>query len=279
MSTVGATAAKVSQALPPKAGHPVAAAKHKPVPAASPSRAASEAKADDHTADARRRGDVPATADTGGVSWSRLGIAAGMAPVAYVNGVILHEAVAHGGMALALGASDVKIKPLPHTYTRDDGTTGFRIAAMSYHPGKDWGDAERTAVLMAPSMLDTAILTGGTVLYETGNWPKSPWASGALFVTQSAAAVDLAFNGFKGMISPNDSGLDTVRAARGLGIHPSVLGGIQTGLAVAGAAELVRIGVDVFSDKPAKPVPKGPTTTVSVSPTLGGGMVGISGTF
>ena len=58
----------------------------------------------------------------------------------------------------------------------------------------------------------------------------------------------------------------------------SVLGGIQTGIAVAGAVELVRIGVDVFSDKPAKPAAKGPTATVSVNPVRGGGgMIGVAG--
>lgn len=234
--------------------------------------------AGDTAAAVPQRGKAPTPDIDGGVDWGRLGIAAGLAPVAYAAGITLHEAVGHGAVAAALGATDVSVQPFPHTYTRSDGSTGFRFAAMSYRPPDDWGEAEYAAVYLGPSAVDATLIAAGTLLYETGHWPENPWASGALFALQAAATVDLAYNGMNGLLQADNEGVDTVRAARSLGVSPYLIGGLQVGVAAAGAAELVRIGLDVFSRKsPAQS--DGPSLNLSASPVAGGGVVGVSGRF
>ena len=229
--------------------------------------------------EAAPRGAVPGTMQGGGIGWGRVGIVAGMAPVAYVQGIILHEAVGHGGMALALGANDVTVTPYPHTYTRDDGSTGLRFASMSYHTGPDWSPTKEALVSLGPSMLDTALIAGGTTLYETGNWPKNPWASGALLVTQAASTVDLGFNGVQGLIQPRNGSVDTVKAANDLGVPPQLIAGIQTGIAVAGLVEAGRIAYHVLQNPTAPAAPKSPAISPTFSSLPGGGMIGVSGTF
>jgi hypothetical protein len=233
----------------------------------------------DGTIPSPKRGSAPTPDDGRGIDWGRVGIAAGMAPVAWMAHTAAHEG-SHGLMAVGLGASDVSFKLYPHTYQRNDGTTGFNFAAVHYHAPGDWTGKEHALVALAPSMLDTAVLAGTTTLYETGHWPTNPWASGALLVWHAAAVGDLAFNAVGGIAHPDNAMNDTARTGLQLGVHPAVIGGIQGALALGGAIEFVRIANDVLRDKkPEAPKVGEVTLQPHATPMAGGGMVGLSGTF
>ena len=236
---------------------------------------AAAAPAGDAVTTATKVGAVPGPGKPGSVDWGRMGIAAALAPVAYVGGVYEHELGGHGLMALALGGHDITVDPLPHTYTRSDGSTGFRFAEMSYQYGPGWTPAKTAAVDLAPSMVDTGVLGLTTTLYETGNWPTNPWASGALFVWHAAAIADLANAAQGALIHPENTNADTAHASAIMGVNPRVLGAVEAGLAVAGTVEAVRIGLDVFSKHPTPPDPTKPHVDLVASPSF----VGVSGTF
>lgn len=197
---------------------------------------------------AAKTDQAPIPAQGEGIDWGRVGIAAGMAPAAYLTGVALHEGVGHGVVVEALGGDVTEVNLLPSPYRHPDGTMGIRFGSISYLPGEHWTDSHQLAVSMGPAVLDTAMLTTGAVLYETGNWPENPWASGALFAVQTAAAVDLGVNATSALMRPN-GGSDVVKAANGMGLDPRALGGLELGLAIASGANLARIGWNVFGKK------------------------------
>jgi hypothetical protein len=118
-------------------------------------------------------------------AWKLLSLGAAFGAIDYVAGVTAHEG-AHALTALAFGAKVTRFDVLPKV--QEDGTLLY--GSMTWNG--DLNDTERGIVLMAPKMLNLALLGGYTALIETDSLPNNKFAQLPLAVVAVGAWVDFS---------------------------------------------------------------------------------------